>query len=35
MSVLKSGEEEILMKIEIIKNTIVLFDNSFAMNGDT
>lgn len=35
MSVLENGEEKMLMQIEIIKNTISLFGNSFVMCGNT
>lgn len=34
MSVLDNRDEKILMQIEIIKNTVSLFENSFAMNGN-
>lgn len=35
MSVLENRDEKILMQIEIIKNTVSLFENSFAMDGNT
>lgn len=35
MSVLENRDEKILMQIETIKNTVSLFENSFAMNGNT
>lgn len=35
MSVLENKDEKILMQIEIIKNTVSLFENSFAMEGNT
>lgn len=35
MSVLENRDEKILMQIEIIRNTVSLFENSFAMDGNT
>lgn len=35
MSVLENRDEKILMQIEIIKNTVSLFENNFAMDGNT
>lgn len=35
MLVLENRDEKILMQIEIIKNTVSLFENSFAMDGNT
>lgn len=35
MSVLENRDEKILMQIEIIKNMVSLFENSFVMDGNT
>lgn len=35
MSVLENRDEKILIQIEIIRNTVSLFENSFAMDGNT
>lgn len=35
MLVLENRDEKILMQIEIIKNTVSLFENSFVMDGNT
>ena len=35
MSVLENRDEKILMQIEIIKNMVSLFENSFAMDENT
>ncbi len=35
MSVLENREEKILMQIEIIKNTVLMFEKCFVMDGNT